>query len=461
MSYTIKPKGVIFVKKGIKAWILMGPIIIAIVIMQIGLIVNANVINRYSDELSTELTRTTSNTNQITALQTSSSLLAETSSSFVYRPYIEPIEQINADPLVAYATEISNSEHKPETILASLKQHGIDEDIYDIISETAEYIREMIKTQFHAIALVRSEYNIKIQVLESIPNYDLTQEELALTKEEKLQTALDLLYSKEYSSWKKGVSQNISKVYEMINERANIKETKLDSQIIICKRLNYIFIIVITILILSFFVIIVVFVLLPLSRSIRTIENDELMQERGLYETRVVARTYNELHKKKQIYEKHLEESVETDSLTGLKSRYLLNQIFQQPVGPTSVVLFVFDINYLKETNDTYGHDVGDKLIVRASNSIIRSFNINDSFSAYRFGGDEFVAILNDVTEEDIKEAIEFFKKDQEKNNVSVAYGYEYETDGTNTSYSQLFKRADRNMYFNKQKDHKQNDNKE
>lgn len=457
----IKPKGVVFVKKGIKAWILMGPIIIAIVIMQIGLIVNANVINRYSDELSTELTRTTSNTNQITALQTSSSLLAETSSSFVYRPYIEPIEQINADPLVAYATEISNSEHKPETILASLKQHGIDEDIYDIISETAEYIREMIKTQFHAIALVRSEYNIKIQVLESIPNYDLTQEELALTKEEKLQTALDLLYSKEYSSWKKGVSQNISKVYEMINERANIKETKLDSQIIICKRLNYIFIIVITILILSFFVIIVVFVLLPLSRSIRTIENDELMQERGLYETRVVARTYNELHKKKQIYEKHLEESVETDSLTGLKSRYLLNQIFQQPVGPTSVVLFVFDINYLKETNDTYGHDVGDKLIVRASNSIIRSFNINDSFSAYRFGGDEFVAILNDVTEEDIKEAIEFFKKDQEKNNVSVAYGYEYETDGTNTSYSQLFKRADRNMYFNKQKDHKQNDNKE
>ena len=441
-------------KRGIKSWVLMVPIIISVFTVQVGLIVSSGVISRLSNELSFETTKASNCTSEITSLQAGSSILSETSTAFVYMPYIEKTGQVNAEPLISYATEISNAARRPNTVLANLKAQGVDNDIYAIMSEAAGYVNEMMKTQYHAIALVRSEYDINMTILEAIPKYELTDAEKALSKDEKLEKAFELLHSSDYTGKKRDISRIIGISYDTIKAKAAAKEADLNSQVKICRGLNWGFTTVIFFLLLAFFAIIIVFVLVPLYHSIKLIENDELMPIRGLYENRVFAKTYNELRNKKQIYEKHLEESVETDALTGLKSRYSLNQIFQQPVGPTSVALFVFDVNYLKQTNDSLGHDVGDQLIVKASNCILKAFNVNDSFLAYRFGGDEFIVILKDILKTDIEKILEDFKNEQSINNVSIACGYAYEDDGKDTSYSQLFKRADRNMYTNKESEH-------
>ncbi|PSW57281.1 GGDEF domain-containing protein [Photobacterium leiognathi] len=55
--------------------------------------------------------------------------------------------------------------------------------------------------------------------------------------------------------------------------------------------------------------------------------------------------------------------------------------------------IFIFDIDHFKKINDTHGHDVGDQ-VIRTAAAIIKS-NIRKSEQLYRWGGEEFVVILN------------------------------------------------------------------
>ncbi len=55
--------------------------------------------------------------------------------------------------------------------------------------------------------------------------------------------------------------------------------------------------------------------------------------------------------------------------------------------------VFIFDIDHFKKINDTYGHDVGDQVICTTAAIIKR--NIRKSAQLYRWGGEEFVLILN------------------------------------------------------------------
>ena len=137
------------------------------------------------------------------------------------------------------------------------------------------------------------------------------------------------------------------------------------------------------------------------------------------------------------------------DFLTGLYNRNRLNsymnEIAESHDTPTGLIFL--DINGLKKVNDRDGHVAGDNLIRRAANTLIGVFPENDIF---RVGGDEFVTILRDITEENIKEYIEKLHKRARKNDVSFAVGYAM----TNNSkdIERILREADANMYEDKRK---------
>ena len=118
----------------------------------------------------------------------------------------------------------------------------------------------------------------------------------------------------------------------------------------------------------------------------------------------------------------------------------------------------VFDINYLKETNDRYGHDIGNQLVVTAARIISSTFKRSPVF---RIGGDEFVVILQNKDFQDYDDLIRKFRSDCEEGSlmvgservpVSVASGsavYDPLLDG---GYMDVFNRADDVMYNNKRK---------
>lgn len=105
----------------------------------------------------------------------------------------------------------------------------------------------------------------------------------------------------------------------------------------------------------------------------------------------------NALMREKLIYEK------EHDHLTGLynKGKYL-ERIKEEYPHLSSIAIYNFDVNNLKKMNDEFGHEAGDKLIIKAANSIraVTGQNVH----GYRMGGDEFLMVACDITEQEAGE---------------------------------------------------------
>ena len=116
----------------------------------------------------------------------------------------------------------------------------------------------------------------------------------------------------------------------------------------------------------------------------------------------------------------------------------------------------VLDLNDLKKANDTYGHNVGNKLITAASQIISDTFKRSPVF---RIGGDEFVVILqnHDLDERELlfaQFASACANASVDANNtalpVSIAKGFSIFDPNTDTQFSDVFNRADDEMYKNK-----------
>ena len=144
-----------------------------------------------------------------------------------------------------------------------------------------------------------------------------------------------------------------------------------------------------------------------------------------------------------------------TDPLTGLFNRYAYSKVLKEyeeaEAQPEDLVVFAMDINGLKKTNDSQGHEAGDELICGAAECIRRAFP--EAARCYRTGGDEFV-ILVDGLDKDGAEAVlkkleaETGKWHGEKvDKVVLSGGYALAKDNPGMSTEKLVHEADIMMY--------------
>ena len=192
----------------------------------------------------------------------------------------------------------------------------------------------------------------------------------------------------------------------------------------------------------------------PLDRFVRLIPDDRLLDEKhGFQEVRLVAAAYNGVLKRRDALDAILRSAAETDALTNLPNRYRFEQyLLEAEESGHSTAVMLFDINYLKRTNDSEGHLAGDQLIRSAAECISTCFGEN----CFRFGGDEFAAIINDCTPETIAQMVSRFESIEKEQNVSISVGYAYVADIGSTTYKELLDEADRNMYEQKKETHRQ-----
>ena len=123
--------------------------------------------------------------------------------------------------------------------------------------------------------------------------------------------------------------------------------------------------------------------------------------------------------------------------------------------GKTAFGLAMIDLNYLKMTNDTYGHERGNEALRMLCGAICRVFKHSPVF---RVGGDEFVVVLENSDYEqldDLKEAFEQELRGMQDNRepwarISAAAGYALFDPGLDADMESIFKRADRRMYERK-----------
>ena len=98
-----------------------------------------------------------------------------------------------------------------------------------------------------------------------------------------------------------------------------------------------------------------------------------------------------------------MKQSSLTDQLTGLYNRRYLEEILEK-IAASSVReksllgVLMIDVDYFKKVNDTYGHDAGDKVLKELSKLLLE--NVRESDFVVRFGGEEFIVILQNIKDE-------------------------------------------------------------
>lgn len=139
------------------------------------------------------------------------------------------------------------------------------------------------------------------------------------------------------------------------------------------------------------------------------------------------------------------------DSLTGLYNRRSLTTKIQELEKEQNLGIIYFDINGLKFMNDAFGHEDGDKLIVTIVKEI-ESVIPQDSL-VFRFGGDEFIAIIKNLTlkrNELLAEKIVSNLSSKKINEISISLSYGVAVRHKSENIEDTIKRAEDNMYENK-----------
>lgn len=152
------------------------------------------------------------------------------------------------------------------------------------------------------------------------------------------------------------------------------------------------------------------------------------------------------------------------DALTGLASRYLFidrfkHALLQAKRLEVSLAVIFVDLNDFKVVNDTYGHDVGDKLLQCFAERLRDNFRESDTIA--RIGGDEFVLIVEGMdNKEEISQIVVNLRRATEQPfiindcpiNLNLSIGFSiYPDDGEDID--SLMKQADTKMYQDKQND--------
>ena len=438
---------------GIPAGKLVLPIVAVLVVLHLLIISVIFMINKTSSDLSTTMKNAGTYNQEATSLLAGSSLLSETAGNFVLLPVSETGE-INVGPLAAYASELMQ-DRRGADVLGRFENYDVPEKAMEYLSVAAECANNMLDAQLHAIALIRSVYPVpNLPQFASIPEYTLTQEELGMADDQREALARTLVLGSVYALNKQSVSQNVNACVGVLEEYSNQNAAAASRRLGILRTMMWAFTLTIIAILTVTFLLLFTQLILPLGKIARTIPTGSALNEKaGFREVRLVAVAYNDVRDRRDTLDDILRSAAETDALTKLPNRYRFEQyIIEAEDKGYSVAMFLFDVNYLKKTNDTLGHLEGDKLLVSAAECISRCFGDN----CFRFGGDEFAAIVRDCTPESIEAMITRFEETEKEENISISFGCAYTDEIGRTTFKNLLSEADEKMYAQKEHIHRQ-----
>ena len=133
--------------------------------------------------------------------------------------------------------------------------------------------------------------------------------------------------------------------------------------------------------------------------SIRPNPMDTKDQPANIYSLFTAIQQLKQTLQQRDALEFRLKNIAHLDSLTGVANRYALNEYIKllenQPTQFSETCLMVIDIDHFKQVNDIYGHLMGDQVIQFVAEKLKE--NIRTSDLLVRYGGDEFIVLIENI----------------------------------------------------------------
>ena len=181
------------------------------------------------------------------------------------------------------------------------------------------------------------------------------------------------------------------------------------------------------------------------SKAIQAIkEKDEKVLDTVLKETEDLRREVEKL-----------KESVYKDELTNTNNRKWLHDNLLEDGSDCfkdSGTLAIIDLNYFKIVNDTFGHIIGDKVLIFIANALKKTRQ-----GVVRYGGDEFIVMFNGASESHAISVLNSMREDiiskklkTHKESFHVSFSFGVSEFRAKESLSNVIESADKNMYKDK-----------
>ena len=158
-----------------------------------------------------------------------------------------------------------------------------------------------------------------------------------------------------------------------------------------------------------------------------------------------------------RMHKQHLiiKRQTQTDSLTGLLNRQQMNKNIDDIIkNEQPISLIMMDIDHFKTINDTFGHTVGDDVLVQLAQILLQ---LPKPINSYRFGGEEFLLLLPKTDAQQAAQIAETLRQQVSAAvflsiNTTLTISLGVATNTASDTSQTLLKRADNMLYLAKQK---------
>lgn len=324
-------------------------------------------------------------------LEAASDYLTDRVRCFVVTGEIEYLEDYFRE------AEVTQRRDKALSDLEILVQ-GEESAAYRSLAKALEYSNELMELEYHAMRLTLEAGRYLPADLSKVPDVvnqtELSREDMEMTSDAKRVRAQELVFNAGYMNYKEKIRSNVSTCTEHLIETTSEDLSKASGRMNQLLRVQAGF----TIMLLAIVVALVWFissqVRRPLTNMVKLMREQKIVPSTGAAELRFVTRTYNEILAENKAHQEKLAYEATHDPLTGLYNRGAY-EMFMQTMDTDHIALMLVDVDKFKIVNDTYGHDVGDRVLKRVARILKNSFRSVDIVC--RIGGDEFAVILTRV----------------------------------------------------------------
>lgn len=291
-------------------------------------------------------------------------------------------------------------DRRREKAIAILKQYEPTDEELQALEAARGSSLDLMEREIYAMKLivVANGYD-EARIPEDVRKVQLLHYDKQLSSQQQIARARDMVYNRGYMDAKALIKAHgdhfVNSLMRHTAQRQRSSMEALDESLL----RQRILISMLFIMNIVTFVVVTLLIVKPLSVYMKCIRDKMRLETTGAYEFKYFAMTYNDIYELNEANKAMLMHKATHDPLTGIMNRGAfesLKDFLKQSSKPMALLLV--DIDHFKSVNDTYGHEMGDRVLQKVGQLLKHSFRSEDY--AARIGGDEFVVLLNDFKEE-------------------------------------------------------------
>ena len=269
---------------------------------------------------------------------------------------------------------------------------GKDSGALAALNMALELSNNLVQTEYRAMRLTLAAGNYRMaDVPEQIAGMTLSPEDQALSSEELLRKAQDLVFDSSYMQYKDRIRENVGLCTQTLIRSSSQELERASAEMATLVHIQTGVTVLFLLIVLGIVIFVSAQVRKPLTRMVEKMQAQESIPPTGAEELRFVTRTYNAILEENKEARERLSHAASHDALTGLFNRGAYDMLMES-VDTAHVALLIIDVDHFKSVNDTYGHAVGDRVLKRVAEILQSSFRSVDILC--RIGGDEFVVVM-------------------------------------------------------------------